>query len=63
MAVLHYHGIDVYVPPGQVGCGVAPLARGDVETAHEAMTRNLPQSSRIWHGKVTRFSVPSQLRL
>jgi FAD/FMN-containing dehydrogenase/Fe-S oxidoreductase len=41
VAVLHHHGIDVYVPPGQVGCGVAPLARGDVETAQESMTHNL----------------------
>src|SRR5262249_23060216 len=24
-AVLHHNGIEVYVPPGQIGCGMAPL--------------------------------------
>src|SRR5262249_14506836 len=41
VAVLHHNGIEVYVPPGQVGCGMAPLAYGDVETAREAVQRNL----------------------
>ncbi len=41
VAVLHHHGIEVYVPPGQVGCGMAPLAQGDVDTAREAATVNL----------------------
>jgi FAD/FMN-containing dehydrogenase/Fe-S oxidoreductase len=41
VAVLHHNGIEVYVPPGQVGCGMAPLAYGDVETARESVQRNL----------------------
>ncbi len=39
--VLHHNGIEVYVPPGQVGCGMAPLAYGDVETARELAQHNL----------------------
>lgn len=39
--VLHHNGIEVYVPPGQVGCGMAPLAYGDVETAREMVESNL----------------------
>jgi FAD/FMN-containing dehydrogenase/Fe-S oxidoreductase len=41
VAVLHHHGFDVYVPPGQLGCGMAPLAQGDVETAREVAQSNL----------------------
>jgi Fe-S oxidoreductase len=41
VAVLHHQGIEVYVPPGQTGCGMAPLAQGDVETAREMAQRNL----------------------
>jgi Fe-S oxidoreductase len=41
VAVLRYHGIEVYVPPDQRGCGMAPLAYGDVETAREAVQHNL----------------------
>ncbi|HZY86660.1 MAG TPA: FAD-linked oxidase C-terminal domain-containing protein, partial [Gemmataceae bacterium] len=41
VAVLHHNGIEVYVPPGQVGCGMAPLAYGDVETARESVQHNL----------------------
>jgi FAD/FMN-containing dehydrogenase/Fe-S oxidoreductase len=41
VAVLHHNGIEVYVPPGQVGCGMAPLAYGDVETARETLQHNL----------------------
>jgi Fe-S oxidoreductase len=41
VAVLHHNGIEVYVPPGQVGCGMAPLAHGDVETARELVQTNL----------------------
>lgn len=41
VAVLHHQGIDVYVPPGQVGCGMAPLAQGDVEPAAEAARANV----------------------
>jgi len=41
VAVLQHNGIEVYVPPGQVGCGMAPLAYGDVETARETATHNL----------------------
>jgi len=39
--VLHHNGIEVYVPPGQLGCGMAPLAYGDVETARELAGHNL----------------------
>ena len=41
VAVLHHNGIEVYVPPGQSGCGMAPLAYGDVETARETLQHNL----------------------
>ncbi|MFO0880661.1 MAG: anaerobic glycerol-3-phosphate dehydrogenase subunit C [Gemmataceae bacterium] len=41
VTVLQHNGIEVYVPPGQVGCGMAPLAYGDVETARELAQRNL----------------------
>jgi FAD/FMN-containing dehydrogenase/Fe-S oxidoreductase len=41
VAVLRHNGIDVYVPPGQAGCGMAPLAAGDVESAREAAQQNL----------------------
>ncbi len=41
VAVLHHNGIDVYVPAGQGGCGMAALAYGDVETAREAAEHNL----------------------
>ncbi|MGH7171540.1 MAG: FAD-binding and (Fe-S)-binding domain-containing protein, partial [Gemmataceae bacterium] len=39
--VLHHNGIEVYVPPRQGGCGMAPLAYGDVDTARETVQRNL----------------------
>ncbi len=41
VAVLHHNGIDVYVPPDQLGCGMAPLAYGDVDAARETVQRNL----------------------
>jgi FAD/FMN-containing dehydrogenase/Fe-S oxidoreductase len=41
VAVLQHQDIDVYVPPGQVGCGMAPLAQGDVDTAREVAKTNL----------------------
>ncbi|MGL4555304.1 MAG: heterodisulfide reductase-related iron-sulfur binding cluster, partial [Gemmataceae bacterium] len=41
VSVLHHNGIEVYVPPGQVGCGMAALAHGDAETARDAVQRNL----------------------
>jgi FAD/FMN-containing dehydrogenase/Fe-S oxidoreductase len=41
VAVLHHNGIEVYVPPGQRGCGMAALAYGDVEAAREAAQANL----------------------
>lgn len=41
VAVLHHHGVEVYVPPGQTGCGMAPLAYGDVDTARRMARRNL----------------------
>jgi Fe-S oxidoreductase len=41
VAVLHHNGVEVYVPPDQRGCGMAPLAYGDVETAREVAQHNL----------------------
>ncbi|MCS6849763.1 MAG: FAD-binding protein [Gemmataceae bacterium] len=41
VALLHHHGIDVYVPPGQWGSGLTPLAVGDVEAAREIAQRNV----------------------
>jgi FAD/FMN-containing dehydrogenase/Fe-S oxidoreductase len=41
VAVLHHNDIEVYVPPRQGGCGMAPLAYGDVETARETVQENL----------------------
>jgi Fe-S oxidoreductase len=41
VAVLRHNGFEVYVPPRQVGCGMAPLAQGDVDTAREMAARNL----------------------
>jgi FAD/FMN-containing dehydrogenase/Fe-S oxidoreductase len=41
VSVLHHNGIEVYVPPGQVGSGMAPLAYGDVDTARETVQHNL----------------------
>jgi Fe-S oxidoreductase len=41
VAVLHHNGIEVYVPPGQTGCGMAALAHGDTDTARDAVRRNL----------------------
>jgi Fe-S oxidoreductase len=41
VAVLHHNGVEVYVPPGQAGCGMAPLAYGDVETARDRVQHNL----------------------
>jgi Fe-S oxidoreductase len=41
VAVLHHNGIEVYVPPGQAGCGMAPLAYGDVDAARDMVQHNL----------------------
>lgn len=41
VAVLRHNGIEVFVPPRQVGCGMAPLAMGDAETAREMAVRNV----------------------
>jgi Fe-S oxidoreductase len=41
VAVLQHNGLEVYVPPGQWGCGMAPLAYGDVEGARDAVQHNL----------------------
>ncbi len=41
VAVLHHNGVEVYVPPEQVGSGMAALAQGDVETARETLQQNL----------------------
>jgi FAD/FMN-containing dehydrogenase/Fe-S oxidoreductase len=41
VSVLHHLGIEVHVPPGQRGCGMAALANGDVESAREALEQNL----------------------
>jgi FAD/FMN-containing dehydrogenase/Fe-S oxidoreductase len=39
--VLRHSGVEVYVPPRQVGCGVSALSVGDVDTAREAAARNV----------------------
>jgi FAD/FMN-containing dehydrogenase/Fe-S oxidoreductase len=41
VAVLHHNGYEVYVPPDQRGCGMAPFAYGDVEAAREVAEHNL----------------------
>src|SRR5262249_2728783 len=41
IAVLQYHGFDVYVPPAQPGNGLEALAHGDAETAREIAQQNL----------------------
>src|SRR5262249_4238594 len=41
VAVLHHNGIEVYAPPDQQGCGMAPLAHGDLETARDIVRHNL----------------------
>jgi FAD/FMN-containing dehydrogenase/Fe-S oxidoreductase len=41
VSVLHHNGIEVYVPAGQTGCGMAPLAQGDLETARDTARTNL----------------------
>jgi Fe-S oxidoreductase len=41
VAVLQHNGIEVYVPPRQVGSGIAPLARGDLDAARDAARRNV----------------------
>jgi FAD/FMN-containing dehydrogenase/Fe-S oxidoreductase len=41
VAVLHHNGIEVYVPPDQLGCGMAPLAYGDVDTARDIVQHNV----------------------
>jgi FAD/FMN-containing dehydrogenase/Fe-S oxidoreductase len=43
VAVLRHNDIEVYVPPAQRGCGMAPLAYGDVDTARETLQHNLRQ--------------------
>jgi FAD/FMN-containing dehydrogenase/Fe-S oxidoreductase len=41
VAVLHHNGIEVYVPPRQQGCGMAPLAVGDLDSARDIVQANL----------------------
>jgi Fe-S oxidoreductase len=41
VAVLQHNGIGVYVPRRQVGCGVAALAKGDLDAARDAALRNV----------------------
>jgi FAD/FMN-containing dehydrogenase/Fe-S oxidoreductase len=41
VAVLQHNGVEVYVPPDQRGCGMAPLAYGDVEAARDVAQHNL----------------------
>lgn len=41
VAVLHHNGVEVYVPPRQLSCGMAPLAVGDLDTARENVEVNL----------------------
>jgi FAD/FMN-containing dehydrogenase/Fe-S oxidoreductase len=43
VAVLQHNGIAVYVPQGQLGCGMAPLAYGDIECAREVVEHNAHQ--------------------
>jgi len=40
VAVLHHNGVEVYVPPRQHGCGMAPLAVGDLDTARDILQAN-----------------------
>ena len=58
-AVLHYNGVEVYVPPGQIGCGMAPLSYGDVETARKAVQQTCTCWP-IWPVKGGLFSAPNQ---
>ena len=39
--VLKHNGIEVYVPSRQVGSGVSPYARGDLDSAREFALRNV----------------------
>jgi FAD/FMN-containing dehydrogenase/Fe-S oxidoreductase len=39
--VLEHNGVEVYVPPQQLGCGMAPLAQGDVSSAQRVARMNL----------------------
>jgi FAD/FMN-containing dehydrogenase/Fe-S oxidoreductase len=41
VAVLQHNGIEVYVPSRQVGSGIAPLAKGDLDAARKAALRNV----------------------
>lgn len=41
VAVLRHNGVEVVVPPRQVGCGAAPLTAGDVDAAREIAVRNV----------------------
>jgi FAD/FMN-containing dehydrogenase/Fe-S oxidoreductase len=41
VAVLQHNEVEVYVPPGQRGCGMAALAHGDTEAAREIAQQNL----------------------
>jgi FAD/FMN-containing dehydrogenase/Fe-S oxidoreductase len=41
VAVLRHNGVEVFVPPGQRGCGMSALSHGDVEGAREAARQNL----------------------
>jgi Fe-S oxidoreductase len=41
VAVLRHHGIEVYVPPRQKGCGVAALTQGDLDSARELAAHNV----------------------
>jgi FAD/FMN-containing dehydrogenase/Fe-S oxidoreductase len=41
VAVLRHNGVEVWVPPGQRGCGMSALAHGDVDSAREIAARNV----------------------
>lgn len=41
VAVFRHHGIDVYVPPRQAGCGMPALSVGDLDLAREAALHNV----------------------
>ncbi len=41
IAILHHNNIEVLVPTGQIACGMAPLAQGDVDYARQSLRQNV----------------------
>ena len=58
VAVLHHHGIEVFVPPDQLGCGMAPLRKGTQKALAKPL-RKICASSRTLPGRGTRSCAPS----